>query len=119
MPILRQETLPGDSVASSNAAGKDFSVKLALTDAQSAKIGPLLEQESRQVAQICANTNLSRAEKMSQFENIVRESDEQIKPALSTSQLHKLKDLRREQKQDVKRMIAEQKSGKPNKSGAS
>jgi hypothetical protein len=111
-PILREETLPAQGLDPSKAASQDFSVKLALSDAQEAEVRPLLEQEAGQVGQVCTNPELSRAAKLSQYGNIVRASDEQIKPLLSASQVQKLRDLRREQKQDVKRMIAEQKSGK-------
>lgn len=109
VPILRRESLP-----MAKATGQDFKMKLALSDAQQAEITPLLEQEAGQVQQLCANPGLSRAEKMSQYENIVRTSDQQIKPLLSASQWQKLRDLRKEQKQDVKKMVAEPKDGKQN-----
>jgi hypothetical protein len=112
IPILRHQTLPAQSLDSSQALGQDFSKKLALTDTQQAEIRPLLEQEARQVGQLCASLELSRGDKLSQYENIVQASDEEIKPLLSTSQVHKLRDLRKEQKQDLKRMIADQKSSK-------
>lgn len=43
------------------------------------------------MGQLCANSDLSRADKMSQYENIVQASDEQIKPLFSSSQLQKLR----------------------------
>jgi hypothetical protein len=103
-PILHRESLP-----MAKTIGPDFAIKLALTDSQQAEITPMLKQEAGQVEQLCANSGLSRAEKMSQYENIVRASDEQIKPLLSASQGQKLHDLRKEQKQDLKKMLAEQK----------
>lgn len=111
-PILRHETGPAQSPSSSKALAQDFSTRLALTDAQQAQISPLLQQEAGQVAQLCASSELSRADKMSQYANIVQASDAQIKPLLSAPQWQKLRVLRKEQKQDVKKMIAEQQNGK-------
>jgi hypothetical protein len=111
-PILHRETPTGQSLDSSKAPGQDFRKKPALTDAQQAEIRPLLEQETNRVEQLCSTPELSRADKLSQYANIVQQFDAQIKPLLSASQLQKLRVLRKEQKQDVKTMIAEQKSGK-------
>jgi hypothetical protein len=111
-PILRHETGLAQSPNSSKATAQDFSARLALTDAQQAEISPLLQQEASQVAQLCASSELSRADKMSQYANIVQASDAQIKPLLSAPQWQKLRALRKEQKQDVKKMIAEQQNGK-------
>jgi hypothetical protein len=119
VPILRHDTLPAQSLDPSKSPGQYFSLKLrllsenlALTDGQQAEIKPLLEQEAGQVGQVCANPDFSRADKLSQYENIARTSDEQIKPLLSASQVQKLRDLRKQQKQDLERIIAEQKSSK-------
>ncbi len=111
-PILRQEAVPAQTADPPLALSQDFNVKLALSDAQQAEIRPLLEHEAGQVGQLCANPELSRADKLSQYGNIVRASDEQIKPLLSASQVQKLRELRKEQKQDLKRMIADQKRAK-------
>jgi len=111
-PILRRETLPAPGGGSSKTPVLNFSTLLALTDAQSAQIKPILEEEARQVIQICANSNLSRSDKMSQYENIVQTSDNQIKPMLSAPQVQKLRDLRKQQKEDLKKIIAEQESAK-------
>jgi hypothetical protein len=111
-PILRRDALPAQGAGSSKTPGLNFATKLALTDAQSAQIKPLLEEEARQVIQICANSNLSRSDKLSQYENIVQASDNQIKPMLSAQQVQKLRDLRKQQKEDLKKIIAEQDSAK-------
>jgi Spy/CpxP family protein refolding chaperone len=121
VPILSQQTLPAQSLDWSRVCGQYLSLKLqhlsenlALTDDQQAEIKPILEQESGEVSEICGNPVLSRKDTLSQYEKILQASDEKIKPLLSTSQLQKLQDLRRNQKQDVKRIVTEQKSSKQN-----
>ena len=118
-PILSRDTLPAQSLDLSKACGEYSSLKLqrlsenlALTEKQQAQIMPILNQEAGEVGEICFNSALSRSDKLNRYEKIVRTSDEKVKPLLSTSQLQKLQDLRKEQKQDLKRMIADQKSGK-------
>jgi hypothetical protein len=113
-PILHRDAPPAQGAGSSKTPGLNFNTQLGLTDAQSAQIRPLLEEEARQVIQLCANPNLSRSDKMSQYENIVQTSDNQIKPMLSASQVQKLRDLRRQQKEDLKKIIARQETTKPN-----
>jgi hypothetical protein len=119
VPILSRATMPAQSLDWSKAPGQYFSMKLqhlseklSLTDDQQADIKPILEQEAGEVGQICVNPVLSNKDKQSRYEKIVRASDEKIKPLLSASQLQKLQELRKDQKQDVKRIIAEQKSGR-------
>ena len=121
VPILSHTTLPAQSLDGSKVPGQYFSMKLqhlseklALTDDQQSEIKPILEQEAGEVGEICVNPVLSSSDKQKQYEKIVRASDKKMKPLLSASQLQKLQDLRKEQKQDVKRIIAEQKSSKQN-----
>jgi hypothetical protein len=118
-PILSRATLPAQSLDLSKACGQYSSLKLqhlsenlALTEGQQAQIMPILSQEAGEVGEICFNPALSRADKLSRYEKIVHTSDEKVKPLLSATQLQELQDLRKEQKQDLKRMIAEQKSSK-------
>ena len=117
VPILSHATSPAQGLDWSKAPGQYFSMKLqhlseklALTDDQQTDIKPILEQEAAEVGEICVNPALSNSDKQKQYEKIVRVSDQKIKPLLSASQLQKLLDLRKDQKQDVKRIIAEQKS---------
>jgi hypothetical protein len=119
VPILSRATLPAQSQDWSKAPGQYFSMKLqhlseklALTDDQQTDIKPILEQEAGEVGEICVNPALSNSDKQKQYDKIVRVSDGKIKPLLSASQLQKLQELRKDQKQDVKRIIAEQKSGR-------
>jgi hypothetical protein len=120
MPILSRQTLPPEKLDASNVCGQysslkmqHLSEKLALTDAQQAQIRPISQQEAGEVGEICFNPVLSREDKLSRYEQIVLASDAKMKPLLSASQVQKLQDLRKEQKQELKKIIA-QKSGKQN-----
>ena len=86
---------------------------LALTENQQAEIQPILEQETGEVTEICSNPVLSRVDKVNQYKRLVRASNEQIKPLLSASQLQKLQNLRKEQKQDLEGVIAKQMPTQP------
>jgi F0F1-type ATP synthase delta subunit len=87
---------------------RHLSETLDLSDDQQGKIKPTVEQESGEVGQILKNPVLTRNEKLSRFEKIVQSSDAKIKPLLSPAQLQKLLELRREQKEDVKTLIAQE-----------
>lgn len=80
---------------------------LNLSQDQQDKINPLLEQETAEAGQILADPSLSRKEKLSRWERMVRSSDENIKPFLSQRQLDKLQELRKDQKQDLKKIVSE------------
>lgn len=121
VPILSRQTGAAQSLDRSSACGQYFVKKLdhlseilSLTGDQQARIRPILEQETGEVGQVCLNSALSREEKLNQFKKIVRTSDEQIKPLLSASQSQKLLDMRKEQKQQLKTIIAEQQESKQN-----
>jgi hypothetical protein len=109
LPILRLETATPLNNPS-KAPGQDVAVKLSLTAAQQTEIEPILDQEAGQVRELCANAELSRTDKLRKYDDIVQATDEQITPLLSGPQLKKLHDLRKGQKQDLKRRIAEGKS---------
>jgi len=121
LPILRRATLPAKSPDWLMAPGQYFSMELQhlsealdLTENQRAAIKPILEQEAGEVGELRYDPVLSQKEKLNRYEAIVRESDGKITPLLSTTQLQKLQDLRKGQMQDLKRLIAEQKSSKQN-----
>ena len=116
VPILRREDLSDKAAIDwSKAPGQYFSMKLQnltqtldLSDEQQAKIKPALEQETGEVSQILKNPALTRNEKLERFEKIVRSSDAKMKPVLSSTQLQKLEQLRREQKENVKTFVAQE-----------
>jgi hypothetical protein len=115
MPILRREDLPAKTgIDWSRAPGEYFSQKLAhlsekldLTPVQQAKIKPILEQEAGEAGQITANPVLSREDKLSKLEKIVRSSDAKLKPILSTDQWHTLQDMRKKQRRELRESLAE------------
>ncbi len=114
MPILRREALPPrGSLDLSRASGQYFSLKLenlsdklALSGDQQAKIRPILEQESGELSPLWSNPVISRKEKLETFGKVVRASDEKIKPILSPTQREKLQALRKEQKEQLKKLMA-------------
>jgi hypothetical protein len=122
VPILRRETLPStqSGLDWSKLPSQYFSMKqqhlsetLDLTQDQQTKIKPILEQEAGEAGQVLGNPVLSQKDQLNRWEKIVRSSDAKLKPLLTQAQLAKLQDLRNEQKQELKRMIA-QRDAKPN-----
>jgi len=90
-----------------------FSEILALTENQQAEIRPILLKETVEVIEICSNPVFPRVDKVNQYKRLVRASDEKIKPLLSASQLQKLQNLRKEQRQDLEGIIAKQMPTQP------
>jgi hypothetical protein len=121
LPILSREAKPAQILDVSRACGQYSTVKmqhlsenLSLTDNQRSEIMPTLQQEAGEVSEICFNAVLSPEDKLNRYEKILRLSDEKLRPLLTTAQLQKLQQLRKEQKKDLKKMIADQKSVKQN-----
>ena len=120
VPILRRETLPARSGLDwSKAPSQYFSLKLqnlseklTLSDDQQAKIRPILEQESGELSPLWNNPVISRKEKLDTLQRVVRASDEKIRPILSQSQREKLQEMRKEQKDQLKKLIADKKADK-------
>ena len=88
-----------------------LSDQLDLTDTQRAQIKPIAAQEASMAKQEIFSPVVSREERLKRWEKIVRSSDEQMKPILSEGQWQKLKGIRGQQKQEVKELIAKEKSG--------
>lgn len=115
MPILRQETLPADSgIDWSKAPSQYFSMKqqhlteaLGLTDDQQAKLKPFIEQEAGEAGMILWTPVVPAKDRLKQFEKIVKASDAKIKPFLSPDQQVKLAEIRKQQKVELKQLIAE------------
>jgi hypothetical protein len=115
MPILSRKDLPAKTGLDwSRAPGEYFSQKLKhlsekldLTPVQQAKIKPLLEQEAGEAGQITANPVLSREDKLNKLEKIVRSSDAKLKPILSTDQWQTLQKMRKKQRQELRKSLAE------------
>lgn len=119
-PIQRREALPVEGAIDwSKAPGQYFSMKmqnlterLSLTQDQRAKIKPIAEQEAGELGDLWGNPVMSDTDKMKQLEKVVQSSDEKLKPILSPEQRTKLEQMRAEQKQELKTLIAERKRGK-------
>ncbi len=80
---------------------------LNLSQDQQDRISSLLEQETSEAEQVLVDTTLSRKDRLSRWENLVRSYDENIKPFLSQQQWEKLQELRKKQKQDLKKILPE------------
>jgi len=117
VPILRRETLPAQSGFDiSKAPGQYFTMKmqnltenLNLTDEQQTKIKPIVEQERGEVGAECLTTTIPRKERFKKWEKIVLASDTKMKPILTSAQWQKLQDIRKEQKQDLKKILEQEK----------
>lgn len=115
MPILRREVLPAQKgIDWSKARSQYFSMKqqhlteaLDLTEDQQSKIKPLIEQEAGEAGMILWTPVVPAKDRLKQFEKIVRASDAKIKTFLSPAQVNKLAELRKEQKVELKKLIAE------------
>jgi hypothetical protein len=120
MPILRRETGPAPTGLDLSSAPsqyfslklKNLSEKLSLTDDQQAKIRPILEQESGELSPLWSNPAVSRKDKLESLQRVVHASDEKIKPILSQDQWEKLQDMRKEQKAQLKKLLADKKADK-------
>ena len=122
VPILRRQTLAAQSGLDwSKAPGQYFSMMLKqlteslnLSNDQQAKIKPILEQESGECGRFWANPVVSPDQKLRQYDKIVQSSDDKMRPLLTQTQLQQLQEMRMEQKQDLQKLMAEQKASKQN-----
>jgi hypothetical protein len=118
VPILRQETLPSQpNLDLSKAPGQYFTMKmqnltenLNLSDDQQTKIKPIVEQERGEVGAACFTPTIPKKERIKRWEKIVLASDVKMKPILTAAQWQKLQDIRKEQKQDLKKILEQEKN---------
>jgi hypothetical protein len=117
VPILNKEVISSDSGPDySKLPSQYFSMKLQnlsqalnLSEEQQKKIKPIVEQEAAEMGRFWANPVLSFDDKVKGWEKVVRTSDKQLKPFLSADQVQKLQEMRKEQKEELKRVGTEQK----------
>jgi hypothetical protein len=122
MPILRREGAPAESGLDwSKAPSQYYSLKLEnltkvlnLSDDQQAKVKPILENEAGELRTMWNNTVLSKKDKLNTLEKLVRSSDKKMKPFLTDDQTRILADLRKSQKQELKKRIEEQTASRQN-----
>jgi len=112
VPIVRRGTVTTERGPDwSKAMSQYFTMKqqhlsetLGLSDEQQIKIKPILEQEAGEAGQFLGNPALSRKEQVTRWEKLVRASDAKIEAFLSQVQVKKLRELRKEQKQEFERI---------------
>ena len=117
VPLLWQ-TLPSDpNVDLSKAPGQYFTMKmqnltehLNLTDDQRNRIKPIVEQERGEVGAACFTPTIPKKERIKRWEKIVLASDTKMKPILTAAQWQKLQDLRKGQKEDLKKILEQEKN---------
>jgi hypothetical protein len=80
----------------------NLTTKLDLTPDQEVKLKPIAMQEANLLEEIRGNTGHSRKEKLARLQQVVLESDKQMKPWLSAQQWEKLQALRKDQKEQLK-----------------
>lgn len=122
VPVLHKEVLPPESALDlSKVSGQYYSLKLRnlslaldLSEEQQKQIKPILEQETAVVGQFWENPVLTRKDKLKRWERTVRSTDQKLKPFLSTDQVQKLQEMRKEQKEKLQQLNTEQKQGKQN-----
>lgn len=122
LPILRREELPAKTGLDwSKAPSQYYSLKLEnltnalnLSDDQQAKIKPILEHEAGELRTFWNNPTVTNKEKLNRLERIVRSSDKKIKPLLSADQVRALEDMRKDQKEELKKRIEDQTANKQN-----
>jgi hypothetical protein len=118
LPILRTTKLPPQpAIDWSKAPSQYYSMKmknlsssLNLSEEQQGKIKPIAEQESAEAGGVIFTPVISRKDRLSQWEKIVRSSDAKMKPILSQAQWQKLQEIRKDQKRELKDIIAKQDS---------
>lgn len=120
VPILRKEALPPEPIVDwSKAPSRYFEMKmrnltenLDLSREQQSKIKPIIEQEAFESSQFCFETSIPKNERLKRLEKVVRSSDVKLKAVLTPVQWEKLQELRKDQKNELKAMIAGQANGK-------
>lgn len=118
LPILRTETVADKSALDwSKAPSQYFSLKLQhlsesldLSADQQAKIKPIVEQETGEAAQVIFTSVIPRKERLDRWGKIVHSSDQKMKTILSQAQWDKLQGIRKQQRQELKELIAQQDS---------
>lgn len=77
---------------------RNLSEQLHLDQNQQRRLRPIAEQETAYIEQIRMNPVISRKEKLQRLQEILKDSDTQMKRFLSAQQWQKLRSLRKEQK---------------------
>lgn len=81
---------------------ENLTTKLDLTPDQQAKLKPIAEQEANLLEQVRGESGHTEKEKIARLQQVVLDSDKQMKPWLSAQQWDKLQALRKAQKEQLK-----------------
>jgi hypothetical protein len=81
---------------------ENLTTQLNLSTEQQAKLKPIVEQEVGMLGGIRGQSGLTQKQKIARLEQIVAESDKQMKPWLSAEQWQKLQAMRKDQKTRLK-----------------
>lgn len=114
LPIIGTKKLPPQpAIDWSKAPGQYFIMKmrnlstnLNLSDEQQTRIKRIAEQETAEAGGVIFTPVVSRKERLSKWEKIVRSSDEKMKPILTQEQWQKLQQMRKDQKRELRDLIA-------------
>jgi hypothetical protein len=85
---------------------KNLSTSLNLSDEQQFSIKSIAQQETAEAGAVIFTPVVSRKERLSQWQKIVRSSDLKMKPLLTAEQWGKLQEMRKDQEQELKGLIA-------------
>ena len=116
LPILERQKLPTQPAINwSKAKSQYFEMKmnnlstsLNLSDDQQARLKPIAEQESAEARAVIFTPVVTRKERLSQWEKIVKSADQKMKPILTEEQWTKLQEMRKDQKREIRDLIAKQ-----------
>jgi hypothetical protein len=81
---------------------ENLTTKLDLNADQQAKLKPIAEQEANMLEQVRGESGHTEKEKIARLQQVVLDSDKQMKPWLSAQQWDKLQALRKAQKEQLK-----------------
>jgi hypothetical protein len=81
---------------------ENLTAKLDLTADQQEKLKPIAMQETNLLNGIRGDSGYSQKQKLAKLQEVVLESDKQMKPWLSAQQWEKLQALRKDQKEQLK-----------------
>jgi len=76
--------------------------QLNLSEEQKAKIGPILEDEARQLRELRQNTSLAPAERRAKARQIFQTHREQIDQVLTPEQREKMKEIRKQRREEYR-----------------
>jgi hypothetical protein len=96
--------LPAGGRSYFTAKMENLTQKLQLNPDQQAKLKPIAEQEVGYLEEIQLNPVLSKKDKLKKLNAVLHNSDERMKPVLTSDQWEKLQLMRSEQKSELEKL---------------